>query len=217
MKTRAEKKREKEREQEYQMKKEIAGVLAAIKESRGQLENALPKFDLQIDKAAELGQDEYSNELIQDKVETQDIIRILEFFETEIMNYAVTSSALSALKPMQDAIAACSSLLNAGPDFKKLGNQMAEFRKKLETARGRIKELHKQLRGKKDADVEALFGPSTIHNAEFSAKVKAEKEARDQRLRMKLDSTPKANMKLDESDAGIDDITRMIDEENKKK
>lgn len=209
-------KAEKERGKEFENKQNIARGLTAFQDARKQLELSLPKYDYQIDKAAELGDDEYSDQLIEEKVEAQDVIRTLEIIENRIMTNAMTANAVASLKNLDSAIKSCQSLLESGPNMKKIGKELGSFSKNLNDARKKLKDLRTEIVGKKDRNMDVLFGDSAYEDPKFAEKINAEKEARNQRLRMKLE-TATTNPNINEDSVSIDDITRMIDEENKKK
>ncbi len=211
MKTKA----QKEREKEFANKQQIAQGLTAFQEARKQLELALPKYDFQIDRAAELGDDDYSNELIEEKVEAQEVIRTLEIVETRISTNAMTANAYASLKNLDSAIKSCQSLLDSGPNMQKIGKQIGAFSNNLKDARKKLRDLRNEISSKKDPNMDELFGSSGYENPQLADKIRAEKEARDQRLRMKLESGSGRVSAVNEQ-ASIDDITRMIDEQNKK-
>lgn len=198
---------------EPSVKIEIATFLS---KSRIQLTKSLSKFDSQIDKAIELNQDKYLDELIIEKVATHIFIRILEMLETEIMIYDIAPSILPTFKSMQDAIVIYLSLLNTDFEFERLENQMTEYKKKFDFAREKIKNFHNELtRGKKNTDLEVLFEPQIYQNSKIEAMIKHEKK--NHMYPVKPITTYKGKMESTENSISIDDITRMIDEENKKK
>lgn len=206
-------------DKELKQEQQIAEGLATIQEARESVDELAKRYDPWIDEAAELGEDEYSDQLISDQVELEEFSRNLKFFEIRIREGAVSARAFSKLKALPKVMDNCKSLLKNGLDLPRIGKQMAGFKKSLDSARTSIKELRSELSASKDPVYTDLFGKKTKVDPEVSAKVEAKKQAREARLAAKLASTSVSPVEagLDMSAPSVDAITLMIDEERKRK
>lgn len=186
----------------------VAEGLAYIKEAREGLEGLEAQYDEWIDEAAELGQDEYSDELIDDKLEISDFISDLKFLEAQISSSAARAVAIGNLGKLPAAIKACSSLLHKGPNFIKLGKDMASFQKSLAQAKGSLRDVRKQFSHNKDKNI--------LSKKKDSPAVAAEKQARAARLAARVANGGSVAAKPNEA-PDILDIGSIIEDENKKK
>lgn len=210
-------------DKEFKKQQQIAEAIAKIQGAREKFERLAERYNEWIDKAAELGEDAYSDRLIEDKVGIEELVRNFEALETRIVQGAVTAESFSILKDVPKAIKACDSLLHATPDLKKLGKQMGAFESALDKARVSFKDMRQEMAGSKNSVYSDLFGSKKATDPNVKSKIEAEKKAREARLTAKLEKSGSAPV-ASEVNAGatkglvdIDDLTRMIDEENKKK
>ena len=139
----------------------------------------------------------------------ESLIRDFKVLEAYILQSATTSMALNDLKTLPKALVNCSKLLKASPNLKALGKSMSSLKSDLGNAKSSIKELRNELLKEKNPLINK-FLDINVGDVEFKNKIEAEKKAREARL------TAKANKTQPSVVASIDDITRMIDEENKK-
>ncbi len=211
-------------DKELKQEQQIAEGLATIQEARESIDNLAKRYDEWIDQAAELGEDEYSDQLIADQVELEEFSRNLSFFEVRIREGAVSARAFSKLKDLPNVMDCCKSLLKKGLDLPKIGKQMAGFKTSLDKARTSLRDLRGELSASKDPVYTDLFGKHTKEDPKISAKIAAKKQAREARLAAKIASstvTPVASgvgtETASSTSADIDAITAMIDEERKKK
>lgn len=208
---------------ELKQEQQIAEGLATIQEARESVDDLAKRYDEWIDQAAELGEDEYSDQLIADQVELEEFSRNLSFFEVRIREGAVSARAFSKLKALPNVMDCCKSLLKKGLDLPKIGKQMAGFKSSLDKARTSLKDLRSELSSSKDPVYTDLFGKKTKEDPKIASRIAAKKQAREARLAAKIASS---TVKPVESGVGsnsassttdIDAITAMIDEERKKK
>ena len=204
-------------EKELKQKKQIAEGVAMIQEARSSVEELTAKYDAWIDEAAELGEDEYSDQLIEEKVELIEFVRNLTFLEEKVRVSAVTAKTFSELKKLPAAMQACKGLLAAGPNLKQLGKQMASFKSSLDGARLSLKDLRSELSASKDPVYTDLFGKKTSEDPHIASRIAAEKTAREKRLMVKTNKNAPTPVASEDAATDIDAITAMIDEENKKK
>ncbi len=184
----------------------VAEGLAYIKEAREGLEDLEAQYNEWIDEAAELGQDEYSDQLIEDKLEVSDFVSDLKFMEAQISSSAARAIAIGNLGKLPAAIRACNGLLRKGPNFVKLGKDMAAFQKSLAKAKGSLSDVRKQF-VKKDRTI--------IAKKRDSEAVAAEKQARAARLAARVAKGDAVAAKPNDA-IDVLDIGAIIEEENKK-
>lgn len=210
----------KKSDKEYKKYEQIGEGVTMIRDSRESIEKLAKRYDQWIDEAAELGEDDYSNQLIEDKVELNEFARNLSFLEVKVTESAVSANTFSGLKNLPVAMSACKSLLTAAPDLKKLGKQMASFKTSLDGARTSLKGLRTELSKSKNPACSELFGIGRAKDPKMADKIEAEKKAREARLAAKISKNvpnPVASENTSENMAtNMDDIIEMINEENKK-
>ena len=208
-------------DKELKQEQEIAEGLATIQDARGSIDELAKRYDEWIDQAAELGEDEYSDQLIADQVELEEFSRNLSFFEVRIREGAVSARAFSKLKALPGVMSCCKSLLKKGLDLPKIGKQMAGFKTSLDKARTSLRDLRSEPSASKDPVYTDLFGKKTREDPKITAKIDAKKQAREARLAAKLASTTvspvESGVGAETPSTDIDAITAMIDSEKKKK
>lgn len=207
----------KKTDKELKKLNQIGDGVAMIEESLKSIEHLASQYDSWIDEAAELGEDEYSDQLIAEKVEMEEFARILEALKVKVRANAVTANTFNGFQKLPAAMDACKSLLNAGPNLKKLGKQMASFKSSMEKATTTLKDLRSELIASKDPVYNDLFGKKTADDPDIAKKIAAEKAAREARLAAKVSSTIPSPIAGEAFATDIDAITAMIEEENKKK
>ena len=207
----------KKTDKELKRLNQIAEGVAKISEAREAIEHLSRQYNAWIDEAAELGEDEYSDQLIAEKVELDEFARNLKFLEVQVRESAVTANTFNGLQKLQVAMAACKSLLTTSPNLKKLGKQMASFKSSLAKARTSLKDLREELSASKDPVYADLFGTKTADDPNIAKRIAAEKAAREARLAAKVSSTIPSPIAGEAFATDIDAITAMIEEENKKK
>lgn len=208
-------------DKELKKEQQISDGVATLQESRDSIEELAKSYDIWIDEAAELGENEYSDQLIADQVELEEFSRNLKFFEIRIREGAVSARAFNKLKSLPTVLENCKSLLKNGLDLHKIGKQMGDFKKSLDGARKSIKDLRSELSTDKDPIYTDLFGKKTKEDPKIAAKIAAKKDAREARLAAKIASSTvspvEANSSVNANESDIDVITAMIDEEKRKK
>lgn len=212
-------------DREYKREREVAESLATIQEARESVEALVRQYDEWIDEAAELGEDAYSDQLIEDQIELEEFGRNLAFIEVQIKKEAISARALNKLNTLSRVTSCCKTWLKKGADLKKIGKQMSSLREMLDTSKSSLKDLRRELaKGGKDDTYSKLFGERKSTDPDMAKKIAAKKQAREARLAAKIEvgtSRPVASG-IDKGAASpaatdIDAITDIIDEERKRK
>ena len=212
---------DKKLDKEVKKQQQIAKGIVELRQARESIDELARKYDEWIDQAAELGEDEYSDQLIAEQVEMEEFSRDLSFFEVSINVGAVSADAFNKLQMLPQVISNCKGLLNAGPNLTKIGKQMSEFKKALGSSRISLKDLRNELSPNKD--YEKVFGKKSTVDPKIASKIDAKKQAREARLAAKIASSTinpvesGVGAETASSTADIDAITAMIEEERKKK
>lgn len=207
-------------DKELKKEQQIAEGLATIKEARESVDELARRYDEWILQAAELGEDEYSDQLIEDQVELEEFSRNLQFFEVRIRESAVSARAFNKLKSLPRVMDCCKVLLSKGLNLPKIGKQMSDFKDSLDKARTSLKDLRGELSKSKDSVYTDLFGKKKSVDPRIADKVQAKKEQRrielEKRARQGAVAPVESGVGAQAND-DIDTITRLIDEEKKRK
>ena len=203
---------------EQKQRQIIADSLVQIQNARENFENLAGKYDQWIDEAADLREDEYSDQLIEEKVETLEMIRNFKFLEAQIQAGAVTVAAFSELKNLPKAIAACKGILKQTPNISAFAKEMMELRESLKESRDEMRSMRRQFTDKSDGVYRSIFGEKKATSDDFKRQVEEEKKAREARIAAKI-AKKETPIKTEnyESDHNIDDILRALEEEKKKR
>lgn len=205
---------------ELKQEQQIAEGLATIKEARESVDALAAQYNDWIDQAAELGEDEYSDQLIAEQVELEMFSGDLQFIEVQIRKNAVSARALGRLKALNDVVSSCKNL-GKGLDLKKIGKQLAGLKTSLDSSKTSLRDLRSELSATKDPVYTDLFGKKTKEDPKVAAKIAAKKQEREARLVIKTEGKKVApvdsGVGADTAASDINAITAMIDEERKKK
>ena len=189
-----------------------------------------------IDEAAKNGDDEYSNQLIEEKVENDEIVADLDSLYRQVLQQATLAAVLGELSTLPAAVKACKGLLSASPNFKKIGKSVKSFRSELDKARLSLHEMRQELRGQVKSNYNPdFFANLTSTNAKEAAadpkhrqRLEAEKAARDARLAAgvvsgmvaaPVNTTPATAEQIAGAGNGatdVDEIIAAMDEEKRK-
>lgn len=200
---------------DLKQEKKIAEALATVIEARESVTSLASQYNMWIDQAAELGEDDYSDQLIAEQVDLELFSGDLKFIEVQIRKNAVSSRALGRLKALNTVIKACKTL-GKGLDLQKTGQKLAGLKKSLESSKTTLRDLRSELSGK-DPYTD-LFGKHTTEDPKVLSMIEDKKQAREARLVLK--TTRSSEKPVDSgvgknADASIDSITALIDEERK--
>jgi hypothetical protein len=188
----------------------VGKALVVVRESRDGVKNLLPRYMDWSVEAAQNGDDEYSNQLLEEMAELSDFVGDLTAIEQQIVKGAVSAMALNDLNKLTGVIKTSKALFSAGPNFTKIGRSLAEFSGNLRLGASSVKDLRRELSAGKVPDDLGLFNTSKpVENA----KVAALREERERRL-MKPTITV-AEPKDAPANEHID-IDAIIEDENKK-
>ena len=200
--------------------KQIGEGVAMITNTRETLEQLAKRYDEWIDEAADLGEDDYSDQLIEEQVDLEDFARDLEFIEKKVVQNAISAKAFNELKKLPGAMASCKKLLSESPNMKKLVKQMSDFGRALDKSRASLKDLRSELSSSKDPIYADLFGEKKSLDPKRAAKIEAKKKAREGRIAVRVSRnvpTPMSpTVAAASTDATADAIAQMITEENRK-
>lgn len=203
---------------EQKQRQTIADTLVQIQNARDNFENLATKYDQWIDEAADLREDAYSDQLIEEKVETMEMIRNFKFLEAQIQAGAVTVAAFSELKNLPKVIAACKGILKQTPNISAFTKEMMKLRESMKKSREEMRSMRRQFTDESDVVYRSMFGEKKATTDDFKRQVEEEKKAREARIaaRMAKKETP-VNAEQVESNQNIDDILRALEEEKKKR
>lgn len=205
---------------------QIAQSLQMILEARRSVENLISQYTKWIAESAAVGDEAYSDQLIDDQIELEDFAQDLKVVEIRIREAAVTSRAFSKLKSLPKALECCKQLA-AGLNVPKLGKQMNDFKKNLDAARASLKELRGET-SKETMVHDNVFGEvSRVDVTDPKAVERFEARRQEKRHQRELDLMKETEKKAvspvasgigeTESENDIDAITSLIDEEKHKK
>lgn len=204
---------------EYENMKQVARGLTLVANAKASVCELAAKYDDWIDESARLGEDTYSDRLVEEKVGLLELSRMLSFLEVKIRTNAVKAKALNGLTCLVDLTKACQALLKTGPNFKQLAASLNALDGSLEKASSPIKQFCSDLAGNEASDVDALFGTTKKTDPKLARMIEEEKKARELRLGVALAREVPAPATADEVnavDADIDAISALIDAENRK-
>lgn len=202
---------------EQQQRKTIADTLVQIDNAIKSFESLAGQYDHWIDEAAELREDEYSDQLIEEKVETTEMIRTFKFLYAQIKSGAMTGAAFGDLKNLPAAISACKGILSQTPKIMALSKEMSSLKESLKERREALRSLRRQVADRKDAVYQS---EEQATRDDFKRRVEEEKRAREARIASKIarkEAPVSVNAAQDASNSNVDDILRALEEEKKKR
>lgn len=222
LKRMATKKENQARDRELEQKKLIAETLVDIKEQQAEFEKVTNEyFDAAVE-AARIGQDEYANELLETIVEIEEFVDDLKHLYIRLKTAAITANAMSKLRALPQALVACRGVFNNGPDFKKLGKDMAELIASLGTARDSFREFRKSMSKTYTDPVYAeVFGePRKVGDPKYNLRLAEKKRALEASLATTTTTpsvaTPADQIVKKDDVATVDAIAAMLDDEKGK-
>ena len=205
---------------EQKQRQIIADTLVQIQNARENFENLAGKYDQWIDEAADLREDEYSDQLIEEKVETTEMIRTFKFLYAQIQSGATTGAAFSDLKNLPAAISACKGILKQTPRIMALSKEMSSLKESLQERREAMRSLRRQVTDGSDSVYRSLFGERNAMSDDVQRRIEEEKRAREARIASKIarkEAPVSVNAAQDASNSNVDDILRALEEEKKKR
>lgn len=204
---------------EQKQRKTIADTLVQIRNARENFQELAEKYDEWIDDAADLREDAYSDQLIEDKVGVLEMVRNFKFIETQIETGAITSAAFGELNNLPEAITACRTILNKKPNIQSLSKELSKLQSSLKESREALRSMRRKLTDDSSETYKSIFGEKKSMSPEFARQVEEEKRARQARLGARI-AKKEAPVVVDsvqgETMHDIDSILRAIDEEKKK-
>jgi len=185
----------------------IAEAIINVRESRETVEALAPQFMEWSVEAAQMGDDAYSDELLNNMAELTDFVGDLKALEMNIRAEAVTAKALDNLSGLAKAIRGCAPLFKAGPRLASVGKDIQAFKKNMGEGIAALKGIRRTMvRGSSSVD-DLFTGKKPVD----SPKLTALKEERD-RLLIKP-----ATVAVPIDATGDIDLDAIIEDENSKK
>lgn len=217
MKTKAQK--------DFERTKEVAQAIVAIKSQREGLEGLAKDYFEYAQKAAQMGQDDFVDELLESIVDLQMFAEDLQYLELKVEMAAVTAQTMKELKKLPEVLKIVNTIFCDGPNFKKLGKDMASLFGTLKTAREQLREFRLSLGKTKDPLVSKLFGEryqADMEDPKRKERVQTKKRELEASLALgdsaanpvPAPADASAGVSVNEA-AGIDDIVSMMDGEKK--
>lgn len=208
-------------EKQFEKEKLVAQTVVDIRTQREDLEKLAEDYFERAVEAAQLGQDEFSNELLENIVEFEDFGENLRYLEIKVKTAAITSKTIGRLRELPKALAACRSVFCKGPDFKALGKDMRDLLSSLGTARDQFREFRLGLGKSNDPVYAEIFGKERKSGdpkyAQRLADKKKDLEARIIGSTAKTPAPMEAKGTLNGESTSIDAIAAMLDEEKGRK
>lgn len=208
-------------QKQYEQEKMIAETIVTIRTQREDIEKLAVDFGEHAFEAAKLSQNEYADELLETQVELEDFADNLKYLELKVRTTAITAKTMGKLRELPVALGACKNIFCKGPDFKKLGKDMASLLDSLGTARNQFKELRMSLGKTKDPVYAEVFGERAAEDPKIRERIEAKKKALEARMfayvnKAEAAPVPAAEAVSAEDAAKVDAIAAMIDEESKR-
>ena len=129
------------KDKQYEQKKLIAQTIVDFKTSRIAIEDLSKELFQRARSAAEMNQDEYANELLENSVYLDELAYDFRYMELWIETEAVTANAIGNLSNLPNALKAVKKIFNNVPNITKLGNDMAGLFNSIKSVREQIKDL----------------------------------------------------------------------------
>ena len=129
------------KDKQYEQKKLIAQTIVDFKTNRIAIEDLSKELFQRARSAAEMNQDEYANELLENSVYLDELAYDFRYMELWIETEAVTANAIGNLSNLPNALKAVKKIFNNVPNITKLGNDMAGLFNSIKSVREQIKDL----------------------------------------------------------------------------
>lgn len=214
------------KDKQYEQKKLIAQTIVDFKTSRIAIEDLSKELFQRARSAAEMNQDEYANELLENSVYLDELAYDFRYMELWIETEAVTANAIGNLSNLPNALKAVKKIFNNVPNITKLGNDMAGLFNSIKSVREQIKDLRMGISKSRSQEIyQKLFGENKSVDQAHGQRLADKKRALEASLALgtDLNTTPAAvdnpatkNAGID-NPASIDAIASMLDEEKKRK
>ncbi|MBQ8685911.1 MAG: hypothetical protein IJ514_07050 [Clostridia bacterium] len=208
-------------QKQFEQEKLIAQTIVDIRTQREDIEKlASDDFEAAVE-AVQLGQEDYANELLETIVELEDFVENLKYLEVKIRTAAITAKTLGKLRELPQALGACRNVFCKGPDFKKLGEDMASLLESLGTARDQFKEFRTSLGKTNDPVYAEVFGESRkVTEPKYAQRLEEKKKALEARIIGSTAVSPTPTTAQEsvsaEDVAKVDAIAAMLDEEKRR-
>lgn len=207
---------------EMEREKLIVSTIVSIDESREIVTKLADEYFAAAKDAANMNQDAYVDELLETIVEFEEFADNLRFLGLKVKTAAITATTLGKLRELPNALSACKNIFIKGPDFKKLGKDMSKLLGSLGTAREQFKELRLSLGKTKDPLFAQLFGETAAVDPKRKQRLEEKKKQLEGALVTERSSTPSpmetaTNVDTSSATARVDDIMKLMDEQNKRK
>ena len=201
---------------EFAQEKQIAASIVSIKSQREGLEKLSAEYFDYAKRAAQLGQDEYTNELLESIVQLEDFAENLKFLELKIETAVISAQTMKEMRELPSILKFVGNIICKGPNFKKLGSEMSETLAGLKTFNDQLREFRVGLSRGTDSTYAKLFGKKDEKDPKYEERLAAKKRALEASIVMNSDApAPVAagNAVADtQNAASVDEIAAMLDD-----
>jgi len=143
---------------EEKQKKQIAESITTLGKNRESLEAGAKALDEAIDEAAIEGQNELSEDLIEQQVDLIDICNIIKFVEHKSKTDACIANALNTgLRDLPKALKTCNNLICSVKNIKGISKQLDIFKASLSANKNALNKLRDELLKSKDKVLGDIF------------------------------------------------------------
>ena len=214
---------------DFENRQKVSAAVVGIRQGREDVQNLAAHLEKQADEAARLGEDAFSDELLEMVLGLEDFATDMKVLEVKLETTAVLTNTLSKLSGLPKALEACKKLYSSVPNFKAVGKSMESLSDMLDKARGQFKGFTTKLRGEHDQTYTKLFGARNASNdPKYRERLAEKKKAREARLlsasaapvavtaaAQTAATTPAAQTAAAGAPASVDAIAKIISDETK--
>ena len=199
---------------EFAQEKKIAASIVAIKSQREALERLSSEYFDYAKRAAQLGQDEYTNELLESIVQLEDFAENLKFLELKFETTVISAQTVKEMRDLPAILKFVGNLVCKGPNFKKLGNEMSAALSGLKTFNDQLRDFRVGLSKGVDSTYAKLFGKSDQKDPKYEERLAAKRRALEASIVMNNNApAPVTAGNTDaQNAASVDEIAALLDD-----
>ena len=196
----------------------IIEALDALDKSTVTLRNFAPRYDAFIDKALLKNDEKTAKKYINQKLKILDLGDMFETLKGNLQLGACTSKVVSSLGTLPAALSGCKGLLNESPNFAKISSDIRTIFSDIQASSDEISKLNHilddALSPAGTSDLETALG---LNNEDISKNERFQAELAEASMRIhKYDENVSAAAPTADLATGEFDISKLIDEENRK-
>lgn len=198
----------------------IAETVVEVGEQRKEIDQLVKELTNSALEAARMGNDSYTEELVEMIADFEEFGEELSAVELEIKTCAITARVMSRLGKLPAALKATRSVFAKAPNFAKLGREFRELRETLAGARKSVKSLRSEISSNHMSAYEKIYGKKQQTDPKRKQRVDNIKKSIEANLVSEAAKTqptakPEENTVNAADEARIDAIAAMLDEERK--